>query len=96
MTNKRVETLQNLGVKEIADRFGNVSYRPQSKKANLAPIIKRTYFDKDNVRMYDCEPKEGQTDPIQYVADTYDRLFIPAHNKTIIPERNQRNNRFRK
>lgn len=88
ITNKRAETLDRLGVKEYQDAYGHICYRPQGKRGNTAPVIMREYYEEEtkggetiHTRMYECAPYEGMTEPVQYVADKYDEVFLPAHSK---------------
>lgn len=69
------EALNRLGIVELTDPWGQKQFRTANKEAHVAPKIERTYFDEDNVRMYECEG--GRL----FVADTYDERFTPTHGK---------------
>jgi hypothetical protein len=99
MKQKRIGTLQKLGVKEDQDRFGRKTFRPQGKTAHTAPVIMREYYNEEVeqetgesifTRMYECEPAPGQNETRHFLADTYDASFRPNHGKKLIPVRSSR------
>jgi hypothetical protein len=98
MKEKRAETLQRLGVKEYQDSWGHISFRPQGKEGHVAPAIIREYYEKEikngetiRTRMYKCAPYDG-VEPVHYIADKYDAMFLPAHNKKMITSRPTKGN----
>lgn len=85
------------GVTSKQDAFGHVSFKPDGKNANSAPKINEEYYDEDLVkdphtgatmskmtRMYECEPSEPGGKPRIFIADKYDAMFLPSHNKQMI------------
>lgn len=85
------------GLLEKVDRFGHVTFLPQGKGANTAPAIIYEYYEEEIVkdpctgtvnskltRMYECEPAPGSLEPRIFIADKYDHVFVPAHNKKLM------------
>ena len=53
---------------------GSLDYKT-TKPEVTAPAIIKEYRDKSGVRMYECENKR------LFIADTYDRVFVPVRKK---------------
>jgi hypothetical protein len=84
------EALEKFNVKEHKDNFGHSTIRPQGRTAHTAPEILEEYQEEEVdqesgestfTRMYKCKPAEGGLEPVHYLADKYDAMFIPAHDK---------------
>lgn len=91
---------QNLfkhGISSKQDAFGHVSFRPEGKSAYKAPKITTEYYEEELVkdphtgattskmtRMYDCEPETPGGNPRTFIADKYDEMFVPSHDKRMI------------
>lgn len=58
----------------------STEYRPERKNTIIKPSIKRTFFDKDKVRMY--KTTDGRT----FIADVFDRIFNTAIRLNIKPK----------
>lgn len=85
--------LNKLGVTQVTDSFGRRSFRPQGRQQHIAPVIIEEYYeeevDQDTgqsyfSRMYECEPHPGETTPRIFIADKYDAMFIPVHDKRLV------------
>lgn len=64
---------EHLGITKVKDQWGLISFNP-NKAFTTAPKIVKEYHDADNVRMYKCEGDRN------FIADTYDKQFLPQHN----------------
>ncbi|MCG2614874.1 hypothetical protein LZZ85_11300 [Terrimonas sp. NA20] len=68
------------GLEEVRDGFGNTNFKI-SKPLTQVPVIVGEYQDADGVRMYQCENDR------HFIADTYDKMFVPVHKVPKPPKR---------
>ena len=70
--NKKIQL--RFGILETVDCYGAAQFKIQ-KPFHSAPGRLREFYDTDNTRMYECEG--GRL----FVADTYDKMFLPERMK---------------